>query len=157
MRTSYALNTGLIGIMLIGFPLFIMIIEEAPVRVMSFVLGSMFVFGLLLFSFLLWHARALTNALSYEVKDGVLYISEGVFVYQRKAIPLDRVTDFRLVQGILMRMFGIWKIQVQTAGASGATGAEGILLAVQGPLVARDSLLQLRDAAVKAQRIDGAA
>ena len=56
-----------------------------------------------------------------------------------------------------MRMFGIWKIQVQTAGASGATGAEGILLAVQGPLVARDSLLQLRDAAVKAQRIDGAA
>ena len=156
MRTNYALMIGLIGAMTLVLPLIIMLDEGAATRTIWIVLGSIVTFGLVLFGLLVWHARLLTNSLSYEVKDGVLYISEGVLIYQRKAIPLDRVTDFRLVQGLLMRAFGIWKIQVQTAGAAGNIGPEGMMLAVHGPLAARDQLLQMRDSAVKAQRVDPA-
>ncbi len=157
LRTNYALMIGLLGFMSLFLPISIMLAEDARVSTIWTVVGIFATVLILGYALMAWMVRAFTQSLSYEAKNGILYINEGFVVYRRKSIPLDRVTDFRLVQGLLMRTFGIWKIEVQTAGANGAGGAEGVLWAVQGPLATRDTLLQLRDAAVKAQRIDAAA
>ncbi len=156
LRTSYAISFVTIGALMLVIPIGIMIAEGVETQTIWFVTSGLVALGIGIFALSLWHANLLTKALNYEAKDGILYISEGVFIFERKAIPLDRVTDFRLVQGMLMRWFGLWKIHVQTAGAAGAVGAEGTLLAVQDPIAARDQLLKLRDVAVKGQQISSA-
>lgn len=157
MRTSYVISFVILGAMSLLIPIGIMLAEDAAPRTILIVIGGLSGLGVVILGLTIWHAHAFTNSLSYEVKDGILYISEGVFTFERKAIPLDRVTDFRLVQGWLMRQFGLWTVHVQTAGAAGAVGAEGSLLAVQDPIAIRDHLLKMRDSAVKGQRPDAAA
>lgn len=154
LRTSYAISFVTLGALMLVIPIGIMIAEGAATQTIWIVIGGLIALGIGIFALTLWHASLFTKALSYEAKDGILYISEGVFVFERKAIPLDRVTDFRLVQGMLMRWFGLWKIHVQTAGAAGAVGAEGTLLAVQDPIAVRDQLLKLRDVAVKGELVE---
>ncbi len=157
LRTNYTISFVILGAMILVLPTSIMLAEDADPRTISIVLGVLVGLGALIFALTIKYARSFTNSLSYEVKDGILYISEGVFTYERKAIPLDRVTDFRLVQGWLMRQFDLWTVQVQTAGAAGVAGAEGTLLAVKNPIEARDHLLKIRDEAIKTQRIEAAA
>ena len=79
-----------------------------------------------------------------------MHVQEGVFNRKHKAIPLDRVTDFQLFQGILMRWMGIWIVKVQTASMGEAT-PEAILWAVGNPQEVRNSLLAARQEAVNTQ------
>ena len=88
-------------------------------------------------------------SLNYRVEGTTLRVDQGIITYQRKAIPLDRVTDIVMVQGLLMRLFGIWKLHIQTAGTSGTT-AEANLWGVKNPEAVRDSILELRDTAAAA-------
>lgn len=157
LRINYALSIGVLWFTALALLVLIMMGEGAQTSTIWTVTSVFSVVAIIAFALLSWLARAFTQSLSYEAKDGILYINEGFVIYRRKSIPLDRVTDFRLVQGLLMRAFGIWKIEVQTAGANAAGGAEGVMWAVQGPLATRDTLLQLRDTDVKAQRVDAAA
>ena len=78
-------------------------------------------------------------ALEYQVDEHVLHVSEGVFNLQRKAIPLDRVTDIRLVQTLLMRWCGIWAIQAQTASV-GQAAPEATLWSLVDPQANRSAL-----------------
>lgn len=78
-------------------------------------------------------------------------VDQGVFFLKRKAIPLDRVTDIVMAQGPLMRMCGIWGLQVQTAG-TGQQTAEAILYGVLDPETVRDQLLAARDKAAGASQ-----
>ena len=48
----------------------------------------------------------------------MLCVSGGVFFLFRKSIPLERITDIALVQGPLLRLFGIWAMRIQTAGSA---------------------------------------
>ena len=73
-----------------------------------------------------------------------LKVNKGLFVRVEKTIPLEKITDLGMVQGPIMRHFGIHQLTVETAGQS-----------TQGPLVAltgindvedfRESVLQQRD------------
>ena len=94
-----------------------------------------------------WLPQRQADALRYWLDGTTLRVDEGVYFLKRKAIPLDRVTDVRLVQGPIMRRCGIWALQVQTAGAGGQSIAEAVLFGVEEPERLRDELLRARDAA----------
>ena len=96
-----------------------------------------------------WLIERQCEELNYRVEGKTLRIDWGVFFLKRKAIPLDRVTDFVLVQGPLMRMFNVWALQVQTA-STGTGIPEATLIAVEFPEQIRDELLKLRDEAARA-------
>lgn len=136
----------LLPLVLLAIP--IMMQEEVSARTWIIVYSVISLPGLALLVFLRWYAAQMAASLAYQLEDDVLHIDEGVFTYKRKAIPLDRVTDIRLVQGILMRWLGIWRIDIQTASV-GQTGAEGILWAVEGPKEVRSKLLEARQRAVQ--------
>lgn len=97
--------------------------------------------------FLLSSAQA--QRLSYRLEGTNLRVDAGVFVLVRASVPLDRVTDFRLFQGVLMRFFGIWGLSIQTAGAP---VPEAVLVGLRDPHGVRDALVRARDAAAKTAR-----
>ena len=102
-----------------------------------------------------WFPRRQASALRYALEGTTLRVDSGVVFLARKAIPLDRVTDIVLVQGPLMRHFGLWSLRVQTAGAGSHT-PEGILFGVEEPERVRDLLLETRDEAASGRRDAGA-
>jgi len=65
-------------------------------------------------------AKRQAAALSYRLEDGTLYVEHGVWVRERKAILLQRVTDLALEQGPVAKHFGLWTLAVQTAGSNAA-------------------------------------
>ena len=87
------------------------------------------------------------KTLRYSLDGFTLRIEEGVLIRKQKSIPLDRVTDLELVQGPLMRLFGLWKICVQTAG-SAQQRPEGVLHGLANPQEMRDAIMEARDRAV---------
>ena len=104
--------------------------------------------GLFIFSFIffLFLSARQSAALNYRVEGRTLRVDWGVFFLKRKAIPLDRITDFALVQGPLMRIFGVWAMRVQTAG-TGSAVPEATLYAIINPEQVRDELIRRRDEA----------
>jgi putative membrane protein len=76
-----------------------------------------------------------------------LKVARGVFVRVEKTIPLDRITDLGLVQGPIMRLFGIEALSVETAGQS-AQGAVVQLAGIKDGRAFRDAVLKQRDLVV---------
>lgn len=87
------------------------------------------------------------SALKYWLDGSTLRIDEGVVILKRKSIPLDRITDVVMIQGPIMRLCGIWSLQIQTAG-SNQQGPEGALHGVVDPESVRDNLMAARDSVV---------
>jgi putative membrane protein len=54
----------------------------------------------------------------YEVSDGLLKVEKGIWVIKRQFIPLERIQTIDLTEGLLHRMFGVIRVQVQTAGGN---------------------------------------
>jgi len=52
----------------------------------------------------------------YEVDEDSVNVRTGVLFHQEKVIPLEKITDIRLIQGPLMRRFGVYNVMIQTAG-----------------------------------------
>ncbi|WP_417898252.1 PH domain-containing protein [Bacillus haimaensis] len=78
----------------------------------------------------------------YWVEDGELRIENGVFVRQRRFIPQERIQTIDTSEGIIQRIFGLVKVQVETAG--GGTEAEAVLSAVT-----KEEAERLRDVLLK--------
>ncbi|WP_028561148.1 PH domain-containing protein [Paenibacillus pinihumi] len=57
---------------------------------------------------------------TYSVQDGMVNIESGVFVRKNVWVSSDRVQSVDLTAGVLHRMFGILKLQIQTAGGNQA-------------------------------------
>lgn len=96
------------------------------------------------FGFGQWHSKRRTEELDYRLLPGRLLISDGVFTKVRKTIPLDKVTDIALVQGIFDRFFGLWRVNVQTA-SSGQAAPEATLLGLRDPKAFRHAVLAQRE------------
>ena len=56
---------------------------------------------------------------SYEVADGAVRVDSGLFTRRRREVPLDRVQQVELRRGLRHRLFGLWQVTVDAAGASG--------------------------------------
>jgi putative membrane protein len=96
------------------------------------------VFGLGIVLGLVWHfwlgrwlPQRQAAAMRYWLDGPTLRVDGGVYFLHRKAIPLDRITDLVLVQGPLMRMFGIWGLRVQTAGTGHGVARSNVNRVVQ--------------------------
>jgi putative membrane protein len=92
-----------------------------------------------------WLSRKQAAVLEYRLCDTHLFVHQGVFFVKRKSIPLDRITDIVLTQGPLLRYFGIWRLDIQTAG-SGQQRAEAYLYGLVDPEQIKEKILTARDA-----------
>ena len=97
---------------------------------------------------LIWSVSYLPRAyerFSARLTPTSLELTRGVYFRSDSTIPLDRITDVRLHDDPLMRFSGIQGLKVETAGQSGATGAEGNLIGVVDAPAFRDAVLRQRE------------
>ncbi len=103
----YWLNSGavLLGVTVVGIPLLLL----------------WFPLGLLVTN------RYIAN-MSAELTTKKLIVRKGILTRTENTVPLDKITDMAMIQGPLMRLFGIHKLTIETAGQSGA----GALISLTG-------------------------
>jgi putative membrane protein len=73
-----------------------------------------------------------------------LKVKKGIFVRVEKTIPLGKITDMGMVQGPIMRHFGLHKLTVETAGQSGQ-GALVSLTGIEDAKSFRETVLNQRE------------
>ncbi len=110
----------------IFFTLFcLFILGEKDSGSLVLILGS--IGWLVLCFFILFFSKLWINNLSYIIKDSSITIYKGIFTKIEQNIPDNKVTDFVLYRDLFDRFLGMGSIKVQTAGASGQSGFEGVL------------------------------
>ncbi|HZK44458.1 MAG TPA: PH domain-containing protein [Syntrophomonadaceae bacterium] len=99
------------------------IIVASPIR-KEWILGvgALIVFLYIIFAILSW------LRFSYEIYGDELRIEQGIFSRHKTYIPLERIQSISLSAGVVQRMFGLVKLEVQTAG--GSSQAEASLAAI---------------------------
>ena len=65
---------------------------------------------------------------TYRIEDGELRIESGVFVRKKRYIRFERIHSIDVSAGIVQRLFGLVKINIETAGGS---QAEAVLSAIR--------------------------
>ena len=68
------------------------------------------------------------RSLRYEIHDDEVIVRAGVVTHSVKHVPFRTVTNLKVTQGPFDRLFGIGTLDIQTAGATGETGAEESLV-----------------------------
>ena len=84
------------------------------------------------------------DRMACTLTNKALKVRKGVFVRTEKTIPLEKITDMGMVEGPLMRAYGVQRLSVETAGQSGA----GALVSLTGIVEAedfRETVLAQRD------------
>ena len=97
---------------------------------------------------LIWSLSYLPRAydrFSARLTPSSLEVTRGVYFRSDSTIPLDRITDVRLHDDPLMRMYGLQGLKVETAGQSGTTSSEGNLVGVVDAPAFRDAVLRQRE------------
>ena len=98
---------------------------------------------------LIWSLSYLPKAydrLSARLTPTSLELTRGVYFRSDSTIPLDRITDVRLHDDPLMRMYGLQGLKVETAGQSGSSASsEGSLVGVVDAPAFRDAVLRQRE------------
>lgn len=92
----------------------------------------------------LWITGRYLDHMECTLTKRSLIVKKGFFVRVEKTIPLDKITDLGMIQGPLMRAFGIQAISVETAGQS----SQGALVRLHGIVDVedfRDRVLEQRD------------
>jgi len=98
---------------------------------------------------LIWSVSYLPRAydrFSARLTPTSLELTRGVYFRTDSTIPLDRITDVRLHDDPIMRLYGIQGLKVETAGQSATTSSEGSLIGVVDAPVFRDAVLSQREA-----------
>ena len=103
---------------------------------------------IILCPFILFFYKLWVNNLSYIIKGSSITIYKGIFTKIEQNIPNSKVTDFVLYRDLFDRFLGLGSIKVQTAGASGESGFEGVL---NGILDYKEVHKNLRDKLVATQ------
>ncbi len=67
---------------------------------------------------------------TYQFDEKELRIEHGVFVRKKRYIPYERIQSIDVTEGVLQRMFGLAKVQIETAGGNPLEGAEAVLPAI---------------------------
>jgi putative membrane protein len=67
---------------------------------------------------------------TYILTEDELRIEEGIFVRKKRYIPYERIQSINFSEGMLQRLFGLVKVQIETAGGNGAREAEAVLSAI---------------------------
>ena len=91
-----------------------------------------------------WLTQKHLSRMKCELTEKFLKVEKGVMIRVEKNIPLDQITDLGMVEGPVMRIFGLKEISVETAGQS-AAGALVKLVGIINVEEFRDSVLRQRD------------
>ncbi len=81
----------------------------------------------------------------YIVTVRSLRIREGAFIVKEKTISFANVQNLRVVQGPIMRLFGIWHLKVDTAGGGSSTGEPTERVAHRVQMAGIDNAHEVRD------------
>ncbi|MBY5991763.1 PH domain-containing protein [Ferrimonas balearica] len=93
----------------------------------------------------LWGTRRYLANMECVLTAKALKVKKGIWVKREKTIPLEKITDMGMIQGPLMRAFGLHRLTVETAGQSGE-GALVSLIGLEGAPEFREAVLAQRDA-----------
>lgn len=88
--------------------------------------------------------RRYLSRMSCELTEQNLKVNKGMWVRVEKTIPLEKITDLGMVQGPIMRHYGLHTLSVETAGQSPG----GALVSLTGIVDAkefREAVLRQRD------------
>jgi len=92
----------------------------------------------------LWAIGRYYERLEVVLTQRDLQVRRGLLTREEKTIPLEKVTDLVLVEGPLMRLFGVKGLGVETAGQSGG-GALVRVTGIEDVEEFRDAVLEQRD------------
>jgi putative membrane protein len=65
---------------------------------------------------------------TYRFEDDELRIEYGVFLRKKRYIPFERIQSINITEGLLQRLFGLAKVEIETAGRGDE--AEAVLSAI---------------------------
>ncbi len=86
--------------------------------------------------FVLVWAGLYVKTVSYHLNDTEVTWKRGVWFHSTGIVPYNRITDISIVQGPIMRLFGISHLKIQTAGGGTAKGSPEIQ--IEGQLKAEE-------------------
>lgn len=85
-------------------------------------------------------------ALGCDLTERSLNIRKGILVKVQKNIPLDKITDLAVLEGPLLRHFGLCSLKIETAGGGeGSSMGQAGLPGIVDALEFRDKVLEQRD------------
>lgn len=118
-HAEFAANLGLYWLLL-GAAYFSLSIVGIPLLLLWFPIG-------------LWGTRRYIRNMSAELTSSKLIVRRGILTRNENTVPLDKITDMALIQGPIMRLFGLHKLTVETAGQSGAGALISLVGIVDAP------------------------
>ncbi len=92
-----------------------------------------------------WHQNRAYARLHVILTRRDLVVRSGVWNRQEKSIPLEKITDVALLEGPLMRIYGVKGLRVETAGQVSAGFGLVNLVGIEHPEAFRDAILDQRD------------
>jgi putative membrane protein len=125
LRTVYSMGQALL-------PLLIVAIAQPAIRKWIFVAIPLLLVFFIVYGVLYWLRYV------FYVNGQELRVEYGVIVRKKRYIPFERVQSVQITAGVLQRLFGLVKVQVETAG--GGSKAEFELAALP-----RKTALELQD------------
>jgi uncharacterized membrane protein YdbT with pleckstrin-like domain len=88
----------------------------------------------------------------FEILEDKIVINSGVITKRKVSIPYERIQNINVVKGVFERMFGVFNIDIETAGNSASSGyslwgrrgrrAEGVLEGIILPKPIEDYIWQ---------------
>jgi len=81
------------------------------------------------------------GTLIYMLSKTEIFWRRGVWFRQTGIVPYNRITNIDIIQGPLMRIFGVSSLRIQTAGYSAQATAEILLHGIEKPEELRDVIL----------------
>ena len=99
----------------------------------------------------LWYLYKYVKLYSFEVLENNIVICHGVFTKKRITIPYTRIQNINIANGVFDRLFNIYTVKVETAGASGAGGGgggsyirpEGLIPGLEDPYIIENKIKEM--------------
>jgi putative membrane protein len=99
-----------------------------------------------------WYCKRYFENLRCTLCERSLVVARGIYFKRERTIPLDKIQDLTLLEGPLLKRFGLSQLKVETAGQSSAQqgGSEADLVGIVEARKLRDRVLDQRDAIIGA-------
>ncbi|MEO1008536.1 MAG: PH domain-containing protein [Planctomycetota bacterium] len=119
--------------LLSGVIVLVVTIVGAPLAVVYFVVGRLLI-------------QKYIDRLACTLTERTLEIKKGWLNRVESTVPLEKITDLQMIQGPLMRLFGLHGFKVETAGQSAGPGASLVsLIGIVDAPAFREAVLEQRD------------
>jgi membrane protein YdbS with pleckstrin-like domain len=152
-KAYYFLSLIIVVIILVAFLILPAAIAEAPLWVM---LGMALATAAIAIFVGVWIPMYYRSIL-YDLTPTEMTWRRGVWFRQTGIVPYNRITNVDIIQGPVMRYFGISDLRIQTAGYSAQQQAEIKLMGIEEPEPLRELIMaQVRGRAPVAAVTGGA-